>query len=361
VEVATDSVSGGEAVLRFTISDTGIGIPHDKQWQIFGAFVQADASTTRRFGGTGLGLTISANLVEMMGGRIWLTSAPGQGSRFRFVVRFGIVGGVPDPLRHAPVPGASAPAPAIRPLRVLLADDNRTNQRLVELLLEKNRHQVTTVGSGREAVHKAAESPFDLILMDVQMPGMDGFEATAAIRARERAIGGRTPIVAMTAHAMAGDREQCLAVGMNAYLAKPIRPDDLAATISELFPPEAPVRTQPPAGAIAEAALLADFGQNGQVLAEVIDVFLDDARKYLDIIREADRSGDAGATAAAVHALKGSSGLFSASVYAAVRELEQALRSGDRTAADARSQDVEIAVTQLCAELGALRRKLGSR
>ena len=151
----------------------------------------------------------------------------------------------------ATLPSAGTAAPGAPPygLRVLLADDNRTNQRLVELLLEKDRHEVTSVSNGREAVAKAAEQPFDLILMDVQMPDMDGFEATAAIRERERASGAHTPIVAMTAHAMAGDREKCLAAGMDQYLSKPIRPDDLAATIATLIPagrPSTPPAPVPP-------------------------------------------------------------------------------------------------------------------
>jgi CheY-like chemotaxis protein len=245
---------------------------------------------------------------------------------------------------------------------VLLADDNRTNQRLVELFLETDRHRVTTVSNGADAILKSAEQPFDLILMDVQMPEMDGFEATAAIRERERTTGVRTPIVALTAHAMAGDREKCLAAGMDAYLAKPIRPDDLASTIA-LFSAGAAVRPadarQRPRSAVSiqEATLLADFGQNEKVLAEVIGVFLVDAPRYLDAIRQAGLSGDREAAAAAAHALKGSAGLFSNEAYESVRALEHAIKGGDPTA-DARRQEVETRVAQLCAELDAFRQKL---
>jgi CheY-like chemotaxis protein/HPt (histidine-containing phosphotransfer) domain-containing protein len=250
-------------------------------------------------------------------------------------------------------------------LRVLLADDNRTNQRLVELLLEKDGHVVTSVSNGTEAVARAAEQRFDLILMDGQMPGMDGFEATAAIRARERGSGVHTPIVAMTAHAMPGDRENCLAAGMDHYLSKPIRPDDLAATIAALVPagkradrdspPPPPV---PRAVHVAEAELLADFAQNRKVLADVIGVFLVDAPKYLDVIRRAAAASDAAEMAAAVHALKGSVGLFSRDVYAMVRTLEQALKGGGTAAAHAHLQTVESAVTQLCADLDRLQQTL---
>ena len=496
VDVEADSVTHKEAVLRFTISDTGIGIPHDKQWQIFGAFVQADASTTRRFGGTGLGLTISAHLVEMMGGRIWLTSDPGHGSSFRFVARFGVQPAAADTatpdglgrlrvlvvddretnrrilqevlgswrMRAKSVDGAAAALSAMRTavehnqpfdlvvidanmpgqdgfelareiagdaslagakvimltapdaswrkprglrktivsqlakpvkqselmdailtaftpvsvrrkkarqqqrpqsagLRVLLADDNRTNQRLVELLLERDHHQVTSVNSGRDAVAKAAAEPFDLILMDVQMPGMDGFAATAAIRERERHTGGHTPIVAMTAHAMAGDREKCLTAGMDAYLSKPIRPADFLATIETLIPSQEPVRPakpEPIRPPIAESELLADFAENRQVLADVIRVFLVDAPNYLALIRNAAASRDAAAMAAAVHALKGSVGLFSKDAYGMVRTLEQAVKSGGTEAAAAQVDPVASAVTALCTELDRLQQKLVS-
>ena len=207
--------------------------------------------------------------------------------------------------------------PHARGLRVLLADDNRTNQRLVELLLEQYGDRVTAVSSGRDAVARAAEEPYDLILMDVQMPEMDGFEATAAIREREQKTGVHTPIVAMTAHVMTGDRERCLAAGMDAHLAKPIRPDDLATTIDALLPSGRSIRAAASKGSSdAEEKLLADFGQNGRVLAEVIGVFLVDGPRYLDVIRQARASGDAAAAAAAVHALKGSVGLFSSEAYA---------------------------------------------
>src|SRR5215218_5298958 len=371
VEVALERLSVEAAVLRFTISDTGIGIEPEKQWQIFGAFVQADASTTRRFGGTGLGLTISAQLVELMGGRIWIESEPGKGSHFHFSAPFSLqqVGSTPVPpsadnlrdlrvlvvddnatnrlildemltsweMRAASVDSARAAlgelsramdagrpyhlvitdalmpdvdgftlarqmeadkrlgavkvimltsaglpqgrsrasnisAQLIKPVkhsdlldailnafvpraslersrerrprrrttarqrkfRILVAEDNPTNQKLVLLLLEGRGHRVTVVNDGRQAVSKATERVYDLILMDVQMPEMGGFEATAAIRRHERDVGGHTPIVAMTAHAMAGDRERCLAAGMDAYVSKPLRAEELLGTIDRV-------------------------------------------------------------------------------------------------------------------------------
>ena len=169
VEVAVDAVTT-EAVLRFTISDTGIGIPHDKQWQIFGAFVQADASTTRRFGGTGLGLTISAHLVEMMGGRIWLTSEPGRGSRFRFVARFG--------LQHRE--SEQPLAPILGRLRALVVDDNPTSRAILRELLGSWRMHADVADGARAALTMmkeaaAGRSAYDLVLADAVMPGPDGF------------------------------------------------------------------------------------------------------------------------------------------------------------------------------------------
>ena len=514
VEVALTSVTEAEAVLQFTVSDTGIGIAAEKQWKIFGPFVQADSSTTRRYGGTGLGLTISAQLVEMMGGRIWVTSEEGRGSQFRFVARLGLQ----SPPRIEPPPsienlrglrmlivddnatnrtilqelvdswhmnatavdsaatalatlttaaidkrpfhlvltdalmpdidgftlahqiasdarlavakvivltssGAALDRPAgdgaiaaqltkpvkqsdlldailtafgtppvahpadiatvrepprdgERRLNILVAEDNPTNQRLVVLLLGEHHHRVTTVANGREAVEKASERPFDLILMDVQMPEMDGFAATSAIRQREQASGGHIPIIAMTAHAMAGDRERCLAGGMDAYVSKPLRPDELLATIDNVLATGSALCQQAPvpqerdaAGVVSvserasstidENALLADFGQNRTLLAEVISVFLSDVPEHLAALRSAVATRRADSLAAAAHSLKGSVGLFSkARAYEIARALEHAARGGDLTGVDARCEELEHAVSSVCADLEALRARL---
>jgi CheY-like chemotaxis protein len=246
---------------------------------------------------------------------------------------------------------------ATRRLRVLVAEDNATNQKLVELLLEQQRHRVTTVTNGRQAVDASARQRFDVILMDVQMPDMDGFEATAAIRERERSTGAHTPIIAMTAHAMAGDRERCLAAGMDAYVSKPLRVDDLMDAIAHFFPS--------PAGAAAvdqmETALLADFGGNRKVLSEVIGVFLSDAPGYVERLRRAAASNDAAALAAAAHALKGSVGLFAkGAAYEAALAFERAAKEGDAGNDDARMHDLDVAVRHLCGELEAVRKGLSS-
>ena len=235
VELAlfADGVSPAGLDLHVTVRDTGIGIAADKLEAIFAAFRQADGSTTREYGGTGLGLSICRRIAELMGGRVWAESRPGQGSIFHFTARL-------EPAEEAatapaPVPAAAAVATtstdaASRTARVLLAEDNPVNRRLAETLLTRAGCTVTTATTGRQAVDLFMGSPagFDLILMDVQMPEMDGLAATAELRARGCTT---VPIVAMTAGALQGDRERCLAAGMNDYLAKPVRRENLLAVL----------------------------------------------------------------------------------------------------------------------------------
>jgi CheY-like chemotaxis protein len=367
VEVEVESVTGGEVVLRLTVSDTGIGIPAGKHEAIFGAFAQADASTTRRHGGTGLGLTISSRLVAMMGGHIWLDSEPGKGSRFHFTVKFqrasdraavhtekgraaldhhavliavghaktrqwlaeiaarwglsptvamtgaealdalvragesgkpydvlwcdsgldvvervvedprlgglrvirfaagvrpgdaercralGVSAPLKKPVRESELQAATVavlarsgakdearvalPAAGESRLRVLLAEDNVVNQRVGRRLIEKLGHTVVVVGDGRQAVRAVEEQDFDVVFMDVQMPELDGFEAAGAIREKEQRSGKHQTIIAMTAHAMKGDRERCLASGMDGYLSKPIRVEELASILASVRAP----------------------------------------------------------------------------------------------------------------------------
>ena len=383
VEATRESESDGRLCLHFRVRDTGIGIPQEKQATIFDAFTQADSSTTRRYGGTGLGLTISRRLVEMMGGRIWLESASGAGSTFHFTAVFGVGSeplpsepehvdlsgtlvlvvddnatnrrileahlsawhmqpilaadahaardlltdaanaGQPFPLalvdaqmpetdgfaliaeiqrnprlsgmailvltsaatkgdaarcrdlhvaahlikpvgrselrsaivqalgngRQAPPQPRSCPSAAERytGLDILLAEDNRVNRMVAVRLLEKRGHTVVSAVNGRDALEKIGRGSFDLVLMDVQMPEMDGFEATSALRDLEKTAGGHLPVIAMTAYAMQGDRERCLAAGMDGYISKPINGADLFVTIERTLsrvPPESPQLTQ---------------------------------------------------------------------------------------------------------------------
>jgi signal transduction histidine kinase/FixJ family two-component response regulator len=222
--------TGNTVVLQFDISDEGIGIDPVQQLQIFQPFSQADGSTTRKFGGTGLGLAISTSLVELMGGRIWVDSTPGHGSVFHFTIASSIA--LPTVVRAATVSAVGA-APA-RALNVLVAEDNPVNQQVASGVLRRRGHSVTLANDGREALAALDRDDFDVVLMDVQMPEMGGFEATEIIRAREAITGAHLPIVAMTAHALVGDRERCLAAGMDDYLRKPINAVEVCALIERL-------------------------------------------------------------------------------------------------------------------------------
>ena len=479
--VATDRRSdtadrrGDGVMLHLAVADTGIGIAPEKQAMIFEAFNQADSSTTRQYGGTGLGLTISAQLVALMGGRIWVESEPGHGSVFHVSVplarrherrstpgtrtrealeglsvlvvddnatnrrilqdtltawrmRPTLVAGGAEALRelsraqragtpfplilldaHMPqmdgfdvaaaiagrpelrgstvmmlssagqygnvsrchelgiaayltkpvkssdllavmlstleasvaaVPDIDASAPAdapVRPLRILLAEDNRVNQRIAVALLEKRGHSVRVVGNGRLALSALDEERFDAVLMDLQMPEMGGFEATRAIRERERTAGGHVAIIAMTARAMAGDREQCLAAGMDGYVAKPIRPEELVAAVENAVPgvsgdasaTERPGYDVNETEVFDEGALLDLVGRDESLMREIITLFLDEAPRLLAQIRSALTDGNLFALQFAAHALKGSvANMAAVRAFGAALELETVARAG---------------------------------
>jgi PAS domain S-box-containing protein len=244
VKVAAEAENEGQQCLHFSIEDTGIGIPTEKQEAIFEAFAQVDGSTTRNYGGTGLGLAIVSQLVEQMRGKIWIESTVGKGTTFHFTAWFSVA-------QASRLPSLASPhaAPARRGvgptdseipetcvnggLRILLAEDNLINRALATGILVKLGHSLVHAGNGREAVEGVARQTFDLILMDVQMPEMDGFEATRRIRELEETNGGHTTIVAMTAHAMIGDDERCLAAGMDDYISKPLEKKKLLAILAK--------------------------------------------------------------------------------------------------------------------------------
>jgi PAS domain S-box-containing protein len=230
VAADTRDVGGETAVsLHFEVQDTGIGIPAEQLAHIFEPFRQADGSTTRKYGGTGLGLSISTRLAEAMGGRIWVESEDGRGSTFHVTIAV-VVARTTDRASDRPRPQL---APVIGRLRILLAEDNVVNQRVARALLERDGHHVTVVDTGEAAVAAAKTTTFDVILMDVQMPGMSGTAATTAIRAHEVDSSRHVPIIAMTAHAMQGDREEFLSSGMDGYVAKPIHMSVLRQALAD--------------------------------------------------------------------------------------------------------------------------------
>ncbi|HEY2761186.1 MAG TPA: response regulator [Pirellulales bacterium] len=236
IDVAAASVSDHEAELRFSVSDTGIGISPKDQERIFTPFAQVDPSTTRRHGGIGLGLAIASDLIGAMRGKLAVQSDVGDGSTFSFTIP------LPKATRESVdgrTDGASATTKSAigekldssvrQKLRVLLAEDVKANQMLVKYALKQRGHEVDIAQDGREAIELAATGRYDVVLMDVQMPIMDGFQATAAIRALPKV--GSVPIIALTAHAMPSDRDRCLSAGMNGYLAKPLDLVQLAEVV----------------------------------------------------------------------------------------------------------------------------------
>jgi len=225
----------GRYEILFAVKDTGIGISKDRMSRLFQSFSQVDASTTRKYGGTGLGLVISKNLAELMGGRIWAESEPGKGSTFFFTIMAGLSPASPSADRQDVLPKADSGEEhkRLRHLAVLLAEDNLINQKVALRMLERLGYKADIAANGEEVLEALKNRHYDVVLMDVQMPEMDGLEATRRIRS----IRGHQPyIIAMTAHAMKGDREICLGAGMNDYVSKPVRMEELRAAIERSYP-----------------------------------------------------------------------------------------------------------------------------
>jgi signal transduction histidine kinase len=310
LRVEPESGANGELACLFSVEDTGIGIPPEQQAAVFAPFRQGDASTARRYGGTGLGLAIAAQLVTLMGGRIWLESTPGEGSTFHFTLRFGVAEGAPEgaaQLMAAAGRNASGGESGdTRPLSVLLVEDNAVNRRLAEIVLTRRGHTVVAADTGPDALRALGERYFDLVLMDLQLPGMDGIAATRAIRASETGSGRHVPVLALTAHALPGVREQCLAAGMDGYLTKPLKPAELLQEVERLG-----LLAGPAAEARAEPrdpdrwTLLDEAGGDARLLEEICALFERESAGQMRALRAAIERGDSPDFARAAHTLRG--------------------------------------------------------
>jgi CheY-like chemotaxis protein len=225
----------GECI-RFTIEDTGIGITAEQQQKIFRPFEQADVSTTRSYGGTGLGLSIVAALVKLMDGKISVQSQPGIGTIFKVDLY------LPAVAEAVPAPPPPAAPASFEPLQILVAEDHPVNQLVTARILEKRGHHVTLVADGQSALDALERRAYDLVLMDVQMPVMDGLQATSLIRAKEGAHGTHLPVIAFTALAMPGDQEHLLAAGIDDYVPKPVRADQLFEAMGRVLSGKRPAR-----------------------------------------------------------------------------------------------------------------------
>jgi CheY-like chemotaxis protein/HPt (histidine-containing phosphotransfer) domain-containing protein len=344
VRVLVEDVSsaGDSHVIRFVVRDTGIGIAPEAQGRLFRPFSQGDSSTTRRYGGTGLGLAISRRLVEMMGGRIEVTSEEGAGSTFAFTVTVprgdpaAVERAAAEAMSAASLPGAPAGQP--RRGRVLIAEDNVVNQKVTMQMLERLGFDAAVVGSGHEAVAVVRVERFDAILMDGQMPGMDGYEATSRIRAFEGPV-RHTAIIALTAGAMRGDRERCLAAGMDDYVTKPLSPEQLEAVLRRWIPdagraastgaaasgPATPASSPGPIDWTMVEDLLAMTPP--AFLRDLLALFFRDSATALTNLRIAWREDDAVSWARIAHKLRGSCATLGAQamldICARMEELDQ--------------------------------------
>jgi len=325
LRVTPDVDSSVPTALRFTISDTGVGIPSEKLLRVFERFTQADSSTTRRFGGSGLGLTISKRLVELMGGRIWCESTVDKGSVFSFVVPFEFWAGAP--VRVA-LPGAMSPELPLPALRILLAEDSPDNATITVAYLEDTPYRVEIAENGAIACQMFAAGHYDLVLMDRQMPLMDGLIATRTIREWERANGRPpTPILALTASALKGDREKCLAAGCTAFLTKPIKQEVLLQSIKDHS------MVAPPSSKAESIQKNLSFVLAYPKLAARIPAFLKNRRQDVITMLDALARGEFETVERLGHSMKGSGASFGFQAITDIgAALEQEAGSADAVA-----------------------------
>ncbi len=364
VEVALESMSEKHISLYFSVTDTGIGLSETARRRLFQPFTQADGSTTRRYGGTGLGLAICKRLVEMMGGEIGADSTEGHGSVFWFTAHFAYA------TEHHPTQpetkqreATALTAVPVVAAHVLLAEDNPMNQRLGVLQLQKLGFRVTPVSHGKAALETYLKRPheYDLVLMDCQMPQMDGFEASRAIRKAEASLGRHVPIIAMTANAFQGDREACMAAGMDDYISKPVRWAELRAvlnrwivgaameaepiadlTAGEMTPTRDETATGPLDPTVLRSLKRLAPPDKPQALVELIETFLESTAARLPDLQAAVARGDSKMAAQIAHSLKGSTGSFGAlRLSGLLGQLEALSKSGALQNAGAQLAEIE--------------------
>ena len=375
IHVELKGETDDEATVLFSVTDTGIGVPNEQQGKIFGAFVQVDGSITRRYGGTGLGLSISKQLVEMMGGQIGLESPPrnqravelGKGSRFWFTATF-----QKQPELRSAISDISAfkpqeLGPGVKPghiveqkrhgIRILLAEDNPTNQKVMKKMIKKAGYQIKVVDNGKLAIEALEHGEYDLVLMDVRMPEMDGYEATKVIRnneANERHI----PVIALTASVMKGDRDQCLKAGMDDYISKPVNPQQLRKLIEKWAEDqdkqeEKVVSTFTPerneADPIDLKAVLQTLDSDRKLVMDVLNEFLSNLTGQLEKLYDAIGADDAKVVENEAHGINGAAGILSANRTAAIAQrLQEIGQSGNLSGA------MEL-LKELKGEIGCLR------
>ncbi len=345
VSVQLEAPHDTTLLVRFGVSDQGVGIPLEAQARVFETFEQADVTTTKKFGGTGLGLTISRRLAELMGGRIWVESEPGKGSSFYFTVRVAAV--ADDLVIEGDTAGSSViQAEPPKALSVLLADDVEVNRELAKAVLERHNHRITEATNGKEALDAFAAGKFDIVLMDVQMPEMDGLQATAAIRKLEQGCGcGHTPIVAMTAYAGKDDRDKCLAAGMDDYLPKPVKPSQMleilqrycgAVSVADQPSAVAPPQVEHEIPVFAREDLLERLGGAEALIPRFMGLFFKGVEPNMTALEEAIASGEPDKVRTTSHAIKGSSANIGAmQMRETAAAIETAAKSGDISAAPA--------------------------
>jgi signal transduction histidine kinase/HPt (histidine-containing phosphotransfer) domain-containing protein/ActR/RegA family two-component response regulator len=371
LEVDRGEEKDGRIELRFAVRDTGIGIPADRIDRLFKPFSQADSSMTRLYGGTGLGLVISRRLAERLGGRMWAESEAGRGSAFFFTIRCRPAEQVPT-RSPAETGGLEGPKLAERlPLRILLAEDNSVNQRVGLLMLERMGYLADVAGNGAEALAALRRQPYDLVLMDIQMPEMDGLEATRRIRAefpRER----QPRIVAMTANVLREQRDACRAAGMDDFVQKPVGLAELRAALLRCGGQEPaaaePTLPFPDSTSVLDTSCLDSLRRLGEVagkplLHDVIESYLSETPRRLEQMHDALRRADADALTFVAHSLKGSSAQLGAVQVAALSaELELKGRNGELAGAaglleglEMRAQEAAAKLQEIEAELARLR------